>query len=87
MAIHNSPEERQIIKLLEKLPLPEAERNGWIEAIQTSGMTEELVTAIHDRLNAPGDGEEAVQNRTTHILEFTQAVRHWRLAQGAKRFR
>ncbi len=87
MAIHNTPEERQIVKLLEKLPLPETEVKGWIEAIQTSGMTEELATEIHDKLNAPGDGEAAVQNRTTHILEFTQAVRHWRLAQGAKRFK
>jgi hypothetical protein len=87
MAIHNSPEERQIVKLLEKLPIPEAERQAWIDEIQSSGMTEELATQIHDRLNAPGDGEEALPNRTTHILEFTQAIRHWRLALGAKRFK
>jgi hypothetical protein len=62
MAIHNSPEERQIVKLLEKLPLPEAERQAWIDEIHSSGMTEELVTQIHDRLNAPGDGETAIQN-------------------------
>jgi hypothetical protein len=85
MAIHNSPEERQIIKLLEKLPVPEDERNTWVNEIQSTGLTEELVTQIHDRLNA--DGEAAISNKTTHILEFTQAVRHWRLAQGAKRFK
>ncbi len=87
MAIHNSPEERQIIKLLEKLPLPEAERKAWIDEIQNSGMTEELADQIHERLNAPGDGDAHPQTHGIHAIEFTQAVRHWRLAQGSKKFK
>ena len=87
MAIHNSPEERQIIKLLEKMPFPEAERQAWIDEIQGSGMTEELAAQIHDRLTAAGGEQPQVHNRAMYAVEFSQAVRHWRLALGAKKFR
>lgn len=87
MAIHNSPEERQIIKLLEKMPLAEADRKVWIDEIQGSGMTEELAAQIHERLTATGDEEHQIHNRAVYVVEFSQAVRHWRLALGAKKFR
>lgn len=87
MAIHNPPEERQVIKLLEKLPLPESERKSWVEQIQTSGLTEELAEQIHQRLITPQEGDPQLHNRPSVLLQYTQLVRHWRMAQGAKKFR
>ena len=50
MAIHNTPEERQIVKILEKLATPDAERQAWIDEIHTTGMSEELAEQIHQYL-------------------------------------
>jgi hypothetical protein len=86
MAIHNPPEERQIIKLLEQLALPESERTGWIEQIQASGLTEELIEQIHQRLTTPQAGDPHMYNRANILLQFSQLVRRWRLVQGAKKF-
>lgn len=84
MAIHNTPEERQVIKLLEKLASVETERQAWIDEIQQTGLTEELAAKIHERLSAPAEGET---HRATVVVEFSQMVRRWRLSRGAKKFR
>ena len=86
MAIHNTPEERQIIKLLEKLAFPEAEKKTWVDQIQTTGMTEELADQIHQHLASPAEGEDHLPNRAVVVVEFSQLVRRWRMAQGAKKF-
>jgi len=86
MAIHNTPEERQIIKLLEKLTFVEAERQAWIDDIQATGMNEELAEAIHQRLSTPAEGEAQAHNRSTVVVEYAQLVRRWRLSLGAKKF-
>ena len=86
MAIHNLPEERQIIKLLEKLALPETERKDWIERIQNGGLNEELAEEIHLRLTTPVESDPQIHNRPSVVLEYTQLVRHWRMSQGAKKF-
>jgi hypothetical protein len=87
MAIHNTPEERQIVKLLEKLALPEAELQGWIDQIHSNGMSEELAEQIHTRLNTPLEGDLQLPNRAILAVEFAQRIRRWRLTQGARKFR
>jgi hypothetical protein len=87
MAIHNSPEERQIIKLVEKIPFAEADRKAWIEQIQATGVSEELVEQIHAHLTSQTDGKAAIPNRAIYSVEFSKAVQHWRMALGAKKFR
>lgn len=86
MAIHNPPEERKIIKLLEKLALPETERKDWIEQIQSNGLNEELAEQIHQRLTTPQADDPHQYNRASVLLQYTQLVRHWRMVQGAKKF-
>lgn len=87
MAIHNTPEERQIVKLLEKLALPEAELQGWIDQIRSTGMNEELAEQIHTRLNTPLEGDPQLPNRAILAVEFAQRIRRWRLTLGARKFR
>ncbi len=87
MAIHNTPEERQIVKILEKLATPSAERQAWIDQIHTTGMSEELAEQIHQYLTAPAEGDNVTGNRALVAVEFAKMVRRWRLALGAKKFR
>jgi hypothetical protein len=86
MAIHNPPEERQVIKLLETLALPESERADWVAQIQSSGLTEELAEQIHQRLTTPQPEDPHIHNRANALLQYTQLIRRWRMAQGAKKF-
>ncbi len=87
MAIHNTPEERQIVKILEKLASAETERQAWIDQIHTVGMSEELAEQIHQYLTAPAEGETGVANRALVAVEYAKMIRRWRLAKGAKKFR
>jgi hypothetical protein len=87
MAIHNTPEERQIVKILEKLAAPEAERQEWIDQIHTMGMTEELAEEIQQNLTASVEGETGVGNKALVAVEFAKMIRRWRMAKGAKKFR
>jgi hypothetical protein len=87
MAIHNTPEERQIVKILEKLATPETERQAWIDQIHTEGMSEELAEQIQQNLTAPAEGETGVANRSLVAVEFAKMIRRWRMAKGAKKFR
>lgn len=87
MAIHNTPEERQIVKILEKLATPEAERQEWIDQIHTTGMTEELAEEIQQNLTSSVEGETGVGNKALVAVEFAKMIRRWRMAKGAKKFR
>lgn len=87
MAIHNTPEERQLVKILEKLATPETERQEWIDQIRTVGMSEELAEAIQQNLTAPVEGETGAANRSLVAVEFAKMIRRWRMAKGAKKFR
>lgn len=86
MAIHNLAEERQVIKLLEKLAFVEAERQAWIDEIQSTGLTEELAEEIRQKLVAPVETGTATHNRSTAAVEFSQIVKRWRMVRGAKKF-
>jgi hypothetical protein len=86
MALHNTPAERQIIKLLEKVSLPEEEAMVWIDQIQSAGMNEDLAEQIQERLNHPAQTDPAMYNRSIMVVEFTRLVRQWRMAQGARKF-
>lgn len=87
MAIHNTPEERQIVKILEKLSSPEAEHQEWINQIHTMGMTEELAEEIQQNLTSSVEGETGVGNKALVAVEFAKMIRRWRMAKGAKKFR
>ncbi len=78
-------EERQLIKLVEKLPLPDEEKNSWAERIRNGEMSAELAEEIRQKLVAPGD-EHDQANRMRYLAELTMLVKHWRLSSQSRNF-
>ena len=96
MAKALSQEERQLIKMIGKLPVQEAEKTTWTEQILHGGMNEDLVEAIRTRLNEPVEdaaaevnplvASNAAANRSRYLVELASLVRRWRLTSQAHNF-
>ncbi len=88
MAPRISAEERQILKLIEEMPLSEEDRARLAETIQDGGMSEELADEIHQLLSShpEGEGHEQAVNRTRVLIQFTNLVKRWRLSQQSRHF-
>lgn len=96
MAKALSQEERQLIKMIGKLPVQEADKTTWAEQIQHGGMNEELAEVIRARLNEPVDetapaanplaASNAAANRSRYLVELASLVRRWRLTSQAHNF-
>ncbi|MFA5835901.1 MAG: hypothetical protein WC837_02990 [Bellilinea sp.] len=88
MAHHLSPEEKKILKLVEKVITDDATRKTWEEEIQTNGLTEETAEAIRKALSTVPEGEQetAEMARGRLLIEFTALVKRWRFAYQAKNF-
>ena len=82
-------EERQLIKLVEKLSGPEEEKNNWAERIRTGEMSAELAEEIRQKLSVAGEeeGDERAQaNRNRHLAELSMLVKRWRLTSQSRNF-
>ena len=88
MAHHLSPEEKKILKLVEKVPTDDATRKTWEEEIQTNGLTEEMAESIRKALSTVPEGEQetAEMARGRLLIEFTTLVKRWRFTYQAKNF-
>lgn len=88
MAHHLSTEEKQFLKLIEKIQTDESVRDGWTEAIQTNGMTEEIAEEIRKLLTTVPEGESETSEmaRGRLLVEFMTLVKRWRLAYQSKNF-
>jgi hypothetical protein len=86
-----SQDERQLVKLVEKLHLPEEDKNGWIERIRNGEMSDELADEVRQKLTGqeevPSENAEqhaAIRNR--HLTELTMLVKRWRLSTQSRNF-
>jgi len=82
-------EERQLIKLVEKLSLPDEEKNSWAERIRNGEMSAELAEEIRQKLTAVGEqeGDDRTQaNRNRHLVELSMLVKRWRLTSQSRNF-
>jgi len=88
MAPRISAEERQILKLIDEMPLSADDHTRLVDSIQNGGMTEELAEEIRQILNTPaeGEGHEQAVNRTRIMINFTNLVKRWRLSQQSRHF-
>ncbi len=84
MAHQNTPAERQLMKFVEKLPLPDEVKTGWSEQIKTEGMTEELREEIRQKLATDPDIDAATKARFE--IDLARLVRQWRMEVGSKHF-
>lgn len=85
----NTQEERQLMKLVEKLSLAEEEKNGWVERIRNGEMSLELVDEIRQGLTKGGEaeGDERAQaNRNRQLAELTMLVKRWQLTSQSRNF-
>lgn len=101
MAMNNLPEEKQIIKFIEKTGFTQKNKKAWIDQIRTNGFNEELAGMILKTLtkkppkakSKEKTTEKEVEKEketpvdlTLHAMEFNGLVRRWRLAQQSKKF-
>ncbi|NMC54324.1 MAG: hypothetical protein GYA48_11895 [Chloroflexi bacterium] len=84
MPVKNTPEEREIIKLIPKLPVQESDKNQWMQQIDEFGLTEELVEEIREKLNQPVAGQEDQAGR--YRMQLARLVQRWRLASQSRHF-
>lgn len=87
MALRLSPEEKDIVKFIEKSPFTDTSKKQWVKQIQNDGLNEELAEKIHARLGKlPIDEKEDDFTRGRRALELANLIRRWRLAKNKKQF-
>jgi hypothetical protein len=86
---NTTQEERQLAKLVEKLPVEEGTKNLWLERIRNGEMSEELGEEIRGKITETGDTEDerAQANRTRYLTELAMLIKRWRLSSQASNFR
>lgn len=90
MAKNITQEERQLAKLVEKLPVPPEEKNVWLERIRGGEMSEELAEEIRSKvvaLDDSADNQRGAVNKTRFLTELAMLIRRWRLSSQANNFR
>jgi hypothetical protein len=85
MAYHNTPVEKQLIKLIDEFPFTEEDKKNWTETIRASGFSEELGDEIHKKLSAPTEAGAPAEHGI-HSVEFARLVKQWRFSLQAKNF-
>jgi menaquinone-dependent protoporphyrinogen IX oxidase len=83
MAYKIKAEERQLVKLIKKMPLAEEDKKKWTETIQDTGLTEEIAEEIRQKLTEAPEGSK---NKVLATVELNTIVNHWRLAGQKKNF-
>lgn len=101
MATNNLPEEKQIIKFIEKTAFTQKNKKTWVDQIRATGFNEELAGVILKTLtkrppkiknkektaeNDTDKEKEKPVDLTLHAVEFNGLVRRWRLALQSKKF-
>jgi hypothetical protein len=85
-----SQDERQLIKLIEKMHFPEDEKNGWMERLRNGEMSEELAAEIRQKLSEQHEGEandeQHVASRARQLTELALLVKRWRLTNQSRNF-
>lgn len=87
MARRNA-EDKNVLKLIESAPFTEEEKSAWTNAIQSDGLTEELLAEIHQKLKEipvekfAGDWQHAKFN-----MDFTGILKRFQLGEASKHFK
>lgn len=82
----NTQEERQLMKLIEKMPLPDEDKSSWCEQIRGGNMSAELAEEIRLKLSAPTEGETNPGIRTRYLVDLANLVKRWRLTSQSHNF-
>lgn len=77
MAVHNTNEERQLMKLIEEMPVSAEMKQNWTGRIRTGGLNEELGEEIHTKLAE--HPEDNFPNRGRIMIQLNGIIHRWRL--------
>jgi hypothetical protein len=83
-----SPEEKNVLKLIESTPFEAEEKNAWTNRIQAEGLSDELLAEIHQRLKEipvekfAGDWQHAKLN-----MDFTGILKRFQLGEASRHFK
>ncbi len=87
MAIRNTPEERQIMKLIQEMPVPEEHKTAWEKQIRQFGMNQELAEEIRQKLSLSPDDEAETARMARSATEFARLFKRWQFAEQSRNFR
>jgi len=82
-------EERQLIKLVEKMHLPQEDKPALIERIRNGETSKELIEEIRQKLAAPEGAEENDQvtaKRARDLVELNMLFKRWQLSSQSHNF-
>ncbi len=88
MMARRSPEDKNVLKLIAAAPFAEEDKTAWTNQIQTDGLTDELLTVIHEKLKEipvekfAGDWQHAKFN-----MDFTGIVKRFQMGEASKHFK
>ena len=87
MAVRNTPEERQLIKMIGKMPVTDEDKKNWKEQIKSYGLNEELAEEIRVKLTTPSDKEDVAARQARYAIELARFIKRWRFSQQSRNFR
>ncbi len=85
----NTQEERQIMKLIEKLPFPTEEKAVWTERVRNGEMSHALADEMRAKINTIGEADDDGRGqaaRTRYLTELTMLVKRWELTSQSHNF-
>ncbi len=82
MAHKLTASDKKLIKLLEKVPVPDEKKGPWMEILADTGLTSELAGEVQAAFSEL-EGSE----RTRYLAELALIVKQWRLADQSQHFR
>lgn len=88
MTHHLSNEDKQFLRLIEKISVEDKIKTTWSESVQANGMTEETAEEMRKFLTTVPENESEADEmaRGMLLMEFTNLLKRWRLAFQSKHF-
>ncbi len=69
--------DRQIVKWLSRLPVPDETKENWLSTLNQSGMNDDIAAEMQKAIT-----EFEGSDRTRYLAELTQLIKQWRLANS-----
>jgi hypothetical protein len=76
-------DEQKLVRLIARQTFTDEDKESWTAVINKSGLNEDLVKDIRDKLTAipKGDDKQALKH-TQAMMDLNGIVRRWRLSQN-----
>jgi len=76
-----SLEERELLKLIERMPVAAEKKSQWIENVHENGLTESLVEELRKALLTTEGEKDNPLLRRRYTSQLLQIVQRWRLSR------